>query len=102
MNMSNNALAISNWSPTVDVDETNKEFRIKADMSGVKKEDIYVEYYNGILAIKGEKHRGGSFTRNFTLPDNVRLQDIDASYKKGVLLLTLSKSAATPQRTALC
>jgi len=96
------------WSPSVDVDETDTEFNIKAEMPGVKKEDVHVSFDNGLLTIKGEKkdektegkkaknHRKecfyGSFSRSFTLPDGIKAEDIKADYKKGILKITLPKS----------
>ena len=55
---------------------------------------------------KGKKHRKecfyGSFSRSFTLPDSIKLDAIDASYKKGVLTLTLPKSEeAKPKSTEI-
>lgn len=108
MNMDMDALSMPDWSPSVDVNETDKEFKVKAEMPGVKKEDVHVTYDNGLLTIKGEKkeektegeegktHRRecfyGNFSRSFTLPESIKLDGIDASYKKGVLKLTLPKS----------
>ncbi|WP_299873517.1 Hsp20/alpha crystallin family protein [uncultured Cocleimonas sp.] len=108
LSLDTGGLAMADWSPSVDVDETDTEFNIKAEMPGVKKEDVHVTYDNGLLTIKGEKkeektegkkgknHRRecfyGSFSRSFTLPDGIKLNDIDANYKKGVLTLTLPKS----------
>ena len=108
LSIDKDTLDMPDWSPSVDVEETDKEFQIKAEMPGVKKEDVHVSYDNGILTIKGEKreeksegkkgkkHRKecfyGSFSRSFTLPDSIKLEEIDASYKKGVLSLTLPKS----------
>lgn len=101
-------LSMPDWSPSVDVDETDTEFNIKAEMPGVKKEDVHVSFDNGLLTIKGEKkdektegkkgknHRKecfyGSFSRSFTLPDGIKAEDIKADYKKGVLKITLPKS----------
>jgi len=115
LSLGENTLAMPDWSPSVDVDETDKAFQIKAEMPGVKKEDVHVEYDNGILTIKGEKreeksedkkgkkHRKecfyGSFSRSFTLPDSIKLEDIDASYNKGVLSLTLPKSAEVKSKS---
>jgi len=108
LSIDKDALSMPDWSPSVDVEETDKEFNIKAEMPGVKKEDVHVTYDNGLLTIKGEKkeektdgnkgkkHRKecfyGSFSRSFTLPESIKLDEIDASYKKGVLTLTLPKS----------
>ena len=96
------------WSPQVDIAETDKEFVIKAEIPEVKKEDVKVTVENGVLTIRGERkqeteekgkkfHRierhYGSFTRSFTLPDNVDAANIKASFKDGMLGLTIQKTA---------
>ena len=55
LSIDKDALSMPDWSPSVDVEETDKEFNIKAEMPGVKKEDVHVTYDNGLLTIKGEK-----------------------------------------------
>jgi HSP20 family protein len=96
------------WSPQVDIAETDKEFVIKAEIPEVKKEDVKVTVENGILTIRGERNQEteekgkkfhrierhyGSFTRSFTLPDNVDAAHIKASFKDGMLGLQLQKTA---------
>lgn len=98
------------WSPQVDIAETDKEFVIKAEIPEVKKEDVKVSVENGILTIRGERkqemeekgkkfHRiernYGSFTRSFTLPDNVDAAHIKASFKDGMLGLQIQKTVET-------
>lgn len=96
------------WTPQVDIAETDKEFVIKAEIPEVKKEDVKVTVENGILTIRGERkqeteekgkkfHRVerhfGSFTRCFTLPENVDAANIKASFKDGMLGLQIRKTA---------
>ena len=96
------------WSPQVDITETDKEFVIKAEIPEVKKEDVKVTVENGVLTIRGERkqeteekgkkfHRVerhyGSFIRSFTLPDNVDPANIKASFKDGMLGLQIQKTA---------
>ena len=96
--------------PRVDIAETDKEFSIKAEIPEVKKEDVKVTVDNGVLTIRGERkqekeekdkkfHRVerfyGSFMRSFTLPDNVDESKIEASFKDGMLNLTIPKTEAT-------
>jgi HSP20 family protein len=91
----------------VDISETDKEFTIKAEIPDVKKDDVKVSIDKGVLTIKGEKklekeekgkkfHRVecqyGSFTRSFTLPDNVDESAIKASFKDGVLNVQIQKA----------
>lgn len=106
-NLSND-LSFADWSPSVDVEEEEDKYVIKADLPGVDKKDIDVKLENGVISIRGEKkteketgkgtkrHRTerfhGTFARSFTLPDAVMEDKVDASYKDGVLLLTIPKS----------
>jgi HSP20 family protein len=93
------------WSPKVDITETDKEYLIKAELPEVKKEDVKVNVNRGILSLTGERkyeqkdekqHRierfYGSFSRSFTLPDNVQPSDVEAEFKDGMLYLHLPKS----------
>lgn len=93
--------------PRIDVSETDKQFIIDVLLPGIKKEDITVNIENGMLNISGERsvkkeddgrkfHRieteYGSFNRSLQLPDNVDEESINASYKDGVLNITIEKS----------
>ena len=104
---SQEVVATGDWAPRVDIAETDKAFVIKAEIPEVKKEDVQVTVDNGVLAIRGERkqekeekgkkfHRVeryyGSFTRSFTLPDNVDETKISASFKDGVLNLQIQKT----------
>ncbi|MDX1755963.1 MAG: Hsp20/alpha crystallin family protein [Marinobacter sp.] len=96
----------SDWAPVVDIKETESAFTIEAELPGMKREDVKVTVNDGVLAIQGERkqeeetqdkklHRiervYGSFTRRFTLPDNVDQSSIAANFKDGILTLTLNK-----------
>lgn len=103
----NTDLSFADWSPSVDIEEQDENYVIKADLPGVDKKDIEVKLDNGVLSIRGEKqteketgkgtkkHRTerfhGSFARSFTLPDAVKADKVDAAYKDGVLSLTIPK-----------
>ncbi|WP_369600549.1 Hsp20/alpha crystallin family protein [Hahella sp. SMD15-11] len=102
----NQELKQIDWRPAVDIEETDEAFLIRAELPGVKKDDIKVTVDNGVLTIQGERklekeekdkkrHRiervYGSFLRSFTLPDNVNQEDIRADYQDGVLTLHLNK-----------
>ena len=52
-----NGMSFSGWSPAVDVQETDKEYLIKADLPDVKKEDVKVELLDGTLTIEGERQQ---------------------------------------------
>ena len=101
-------MATGDWSPRVDISETDHEFIIKAEIPEVKKEDVKVTVDNNVLTIRGERkqekeekgkkfHRVeryyGTFARSFTLPENVEQAKIEASFKDGMLNLRLPKTA---------
>lgn len=96
------------WTPRVDISETDSELIIKADIPDVKKEDVKVSIEEGVLTIQGEKkqereesgkkyHRVerfyGNFSRSFTLPSYVNEAKIEALFKNGVLQLHIPKTA---------
>jgi HSP20 family protein len=95
------------WNPTVDVSEDKESVIIKAEMPGMKKEDVKISVQDNVLTLKGEKkqekeekdknyHRiersYGSFCRSFQLPTSVKTDKIKANYKDGVLSVTLPKT----------
>ena len=97
----------SDWTPAVDIKETPEAFNIEAELPGMSKDDVKVTMKNGVLSIEGERkqeketddkkqHRierfYGSFLRRFTLPENVDEDSVKASFKDGVLSLTLTKT----------
>jgi HSP20 family protein len=105
-NQGNGDLSFADWAPSVDIEEQDDKYLIKADLPGVDKKDIDVKLENGTLSIRGEKrleseskegkrHRTerfhGTFARSFTLPDLVDADKVDASYRDGVLTLHIPK-----------
>ena len=95
----------ADWTPSVDITESENEFLIKAELPEVKKEDINIDINNGVVTISGERrsevkdekeHRierfYGRFSRSFSLPDNVEEADINAENRDGMLYLHLPKS----------
>jgi len=104
---SQEVIATGDWVPRVNIAETDKAFEIKAEIPEVNKEDVKVTVHNGVLTIQGERklekeekgkkfHRVeryyGSFTRSFTLPDNVDETKVTASFKDGMLNLQIQKT----------
>jgi HSP20 family protein len=98
------------WSPSADISETDGEFRIRAELPGVKKDDVKVSIDNGVITLSGERqqtkedksekfHRVerfyGSFSRSFALPDNADTQHIKAESKDGTLLISIPKLPAS-------
>ena len=95
------------WMPPFDVSETEGEIIVKAEIPGMKVEDIDITITDGLLTIKGERkmekedkqenyHRierqFGSFSRSLNLGLKVEAEGIDAGYKEGVLTVTLPKA----------
>ena len=94
--------------PAVDVAEKDDAFEITAELPGMEEKDIEVTLSNGGLLIRGEKNAEkeekkkdyylsersyGSFERYFGLPDSVAPDKISASFRNGVLTVTLPKTA---------
>ncbi len=95
------------WTPTVDVSETKDNIVLSAEIPGLNKEDIKLSVQDNVLSLSGEKkqekeekdanyHRlersYGSFCRSFTLPTPVQPDKVKASYKDGILKVTLPKT----------
>jgi HSP20 family protein len=98
--------------PAVEVTENDKMFKIAAELPGLEQKDIELTVSGNALTLKGEKryekdekdkdrHMSerayGSFQRSFTLPESVDRDKITAELTKGVLTITLPKSAAVQQ-----
>jgi HSP20 family protein len=92
--------------PAVDFTDTEKAYEVTAELPGIDEKNIEVNVAAGILSIKGEKQEEkeekkkdyylrernfGSFERSFQVPDSVDTDKIEASFKKGVLTVTLPK-----------
>jgi HSP20 family protein len=95
------------WSPTADISETDKEYLIKAELPEVKREDVKVMLENGVITISGERKQQseaknaneirveslyGSFSRRFSLPDNIDTTHVQAESKDGVLRIRIPKT----------
>ena len=98
---------VGTWMPNLDLSETKNEIIVKAEVPGLDHKDIDISLSEGVLTIKGEKRQEkeekdsnyhlversyGSFTRLVRLPKEVKSDKISASYKDGVLKITLPKS----------
>jgi HSP20 family protein len=98
----------ADWAPPVDVQETEKEYLIKAELPDVKKEEVKVEMLDGVLLIEGERKQEkeekgkrfhkversyGKFVRQFALPNEVDATKIAAEFKEGMLNIHLPKTA---------
>ena len=91
--------------PQIDIDETDKEMRITAELPGLDEKDVRLEIANGVLSISGEKKSEsedkarrfseryyGRFERRIPLED-VDEDKVSATFKNGVLTITVPKSA---------
>lgn len=93
------------WVPPVDVAETQEKIYVRAEVPGMRQEDIHIEFENGLLTLRGERklekqegvtwHRVeriyGAFSRSFTLPRTVDPERISASYREGILEVEVPK-----------
>ncbi len=95
------------WYPPVDIYDTGAEIVLQAELPGMKKDDIDIRVENNVLRIFGQRKREfetregnvfrsersyGTFSRSFTLPTTVDAKNIQATYKDGVLTVTLPKA----------
>ena len=103
------------WSkiPAVDVAETEKEYKVTAELPGMDEKDVEVNFADGVLSIKGEKReekeekkkdyylserRYGSLSRALRVPGGIDESKIDAHVKNGVLTVTLAKTAEAQKK----
>jgi HSP20 family protein len=100
--------ALNAWGPPLDVEETDKEVMVRAEIPGVSADDLQLAISGNALVISGEKkesttkrpkkgyvyqeRRYGSFRREVPLPSAVDADDVQAEYKDGVLHVRLKKS----------
>ena len=94
------------FAPDVDVKDEKDRIVVKADIPGIKKEDLSISVKDDLLTLKGERKESqekkekdyyyserfeGSFVRTIELPSGVKAADVKATYKDGVLEITLPK-----------
>jgi HSP20 family protein len=104
---------VREWFPSLDVVETKDNIVVKAEIPGMDPKEIDISLSNEILTIKGEKKQEkeekeenyhlierthGKFVRSVRLPGEVKSEKINASYKNGVLNITLPKSEEAKQK----
>lgn len=92
--------------PSVNVSESENEYKISLAAPGLNKEDFKVNVEGGLITISAEKssekedkedkytrkeYNYTSFSRTFTLPENIKSEKIDARYEKGELMISLPK-----------
>jgi HSP20 family protein len=102
------------FSPSIDVKEDEKEIKVSAELPGMDDKDIDVSLTKDALTIKGEKKEKkedkgkdyyrmersyGSFSRTIALPKEIDTDKVKAEFKKGVLTVTLPKTAKAIKET---
>jgi HSP20 family protein len=102
------------WVPSLDVSETKDKVVVKAEAPGIDPKEIDISLSNGILTLKGEKKKEreekdesyhliersyGSFSRSVRLPAEVQEDQVKASYKDGILTITLPKTERAKERS---
>lgn len=103
----------SGWSPALDLFDEKDHFTVQVELPGMKREDIQLSLHDGVLTVSGErKHDSekkenkafrseryfGKFQRSVTLPVAVDSKAVKASYKDGILSVTLPKSEEAKPR----
>jgi len=98
---------LSGWLPAIDLHEDRDHLVLKAELPGMKKEDIDISLHGDVLTLSGERKEEemfdkaeacrnerflGKFQRSFTLPVAVDASKVQASYKDGILTVTLPKA----------
>ena len=101
------ALTVAEWAPLVDIVEDDKNYVIKAELPGIKKEEIKVGVQDDVLTISGQRHYEkeekdkkfhrierayGSFMRSFTIPEDSDGEKVSAEFKDGILIVHLPKT----------
>ncbi len=102
--------------PKVDVFEDEKAFEVQVAVPGMNKEDFKIDINEDRLTISGERKYSkekkennfrsietsyGSFSRTFTLPDNIDVNKIEAAYNNGILELPLPKDEKKILKTSI-
>jgi HSP20 family protein len=103
-------MTMSMPNPAIDIAEDDTGYKLTAELPGMTEKDIEITVNDDMLTLKGEKKQEaehkeknytmsersyGAFQRSFWLPESVDRSKIDASFAKGILTVSLPKSAAT-------
>jgi len=112
-----NGQAVKAWAPRVDVEETDKEILVKADLPGVDPKDVDIQVVDNVLTVRGGKeekkeekkknyHRTerfvGQFYRSIALPAGADTDKVSASSANGTVTITIPKRAeAQPKKIAV-
>ena len=105
--------SVSRWHPAMDVLESKDAYLIRTELPGLRKEDIKLEVKDGMLILSGESKSekpaegveyrhvervAAKFWRSFTLPETVKQDGIEATYKDGILEVRVPKAEAAKPR----
>lgn len=108
--------AYKQFNPAVDIAEDDKSYEIHVAVPGVKKQDFKIDLADGKLSISGErkleeKKEGknfhsletqyGSFSRSFFIPEDVKEDQVEATYEDGLLKITLPKKEKKVSKAAI-
>lgn len=108
------AEAFAAWAPAIDVEESDKEYLVKADLPDIRKDDVKINIQDGMLVIEGERHQEkeekgrkfhrversyGKFVRQLAVPSDVERDKVAADYKDGVLAIHLPKAATAKPKS---
>jgi HSP20 family protein len=105
-NFARQAQLFSGWTPALDLYQNNDNVVAVVELPGMRKEDIDISLHDGTLSIAGERQSSssegenaerterfsGKFRRSITLPTRVDAEKVSASYKDGILTVTLPKA----------
>ena len=105
-NLGRQSQLFSGWTPALDVYQNNDNVIAMIELPGMRKEDIEISLHDGMLTISGERKTEsqdgdnaerterfvGKFRRSITLPSRVDANKVSASYKDGILTVTLPKA----------
>ena len=105
--------SVSKWHPAVDVLESKDAYLIRAELPGMKKQDIKVEVKDGMLVLSGESKSekpaegveyrhvervAAKFWRSFSLPETAKQDGIEATYRDGILEIRVAKAEEAKPR----
>jgi HSP20 family protein len=100
------------WAPALDVLQEGGDIVVRAELPGVKQEDVEITFHNGVLTISGERNaeeqkegsgyyvrerRYGSFRRSMSLPQGTDESSINARFHDGVLEVRVAGAAAVQE-----
>jgi HSP20 family protein len=105
------------WYPAVDVKESKDAYRVMMELPGLSKDDVQISLEDGLLVVKGEKkteqekkeddyhyyeRRFGKFERMFRINSEIKQDQVEASFKDGILTIELPKAeTAKPKQIAI-